>query len=379
MVVEYNIILIILSILVAIMGSFTGLILTSGTSWLIDYSPKLQILKGAIAIGGSIWSMHFIGMLAFKLPIIIHYDVLLTIVSAFTAMIMTGLGLYICNYVSANRWGLIIGGLFMGLGITSMHFTGMSAIRGNCIISYSSVGIFLSVLIAVVVSAGALKFAFREKAMKEISIAAVVLGISISSMHYVGMFSTSFILKDDATDLVQSPVFSSDIMGVAVALTSFFFCGLFLLMALPEKSLDEQQHLNSFSANDSSSFNHFSKKKEMKRIPVKKNGATVYLHPTNITHVAADGHYTVINDLNDEYYCDHSISKIEKKVAGAGIVRCHRSFLVNLNHVKAIIKDGDRGFLLMGQPTETEVPVSRSKLEIITQMLEKVDLEKSYT
>lgn len=378
MVVEYDVILVILSVVVAIMGSFTGFILTSGTRWLIDYSPKLQILKGAIAIGGSIWSMHFIGMLAVKLPIIVDYDVLLTLVSAFTAMLMTGLGLYICNYTSASKLGLIIGGLFMGLGTTSMHYTGMSAIKGNCIISYSNFGIIVSVLIAIVTSIGALWFAFRQKAMREIALSAIVLGISISSMHYVAMLSTTFSLSDDTTKIMQSPVFSSDIIAVAVALTSFFFCGLFLLMALPEKSLEEQQAFHQHAANGINS-SPPANTTEIKRIPVKKNGATIYLHPTNITYVTADGHYTLINDLNEEYFCDHSISKIEKKVANAGIVRCHRSFLVNLKHVKAMIRDGDRGFLLMEPPSNEEVPVSRSKIEIIRDMLEKVDFEKSYS
>ncbi len=377
--VQYDPMLVTLSIAVAIMGSFTGLILTSGTRWSSDCSPKFRILKGAIAVGGCIWSMHFIGMLALKLPVIVNYNVLQTVISAFTAMLVTGLGLYICNYKSASMAGLLIGGVFMGSGIAAMHYIGMSALRGSCTVSYSVLGVVVSILIAIGVSTGALWVAFRQKALREIAVAAVILGLSMSSMHYAAMFSTSFLQGPEVT-YIAAPVFTSDIIAIAVALTSFFFCGLFLLMALPDMA--DADALKSVDGQDlrmhEGDGNPVKGEAALKRIPVQKNGATVFLPPANVFSVSADGHYSIIRDAVEEYYCDLSISKIEDALQPVGIMRCHRSFLVNIHHVKAMSRDGDRGFLIMKGHEDHKIPVSRSKLEMIRRQLEDgLDAEAS--
>src|SRR5688572_15677709 len=94
MIVSYDTPLVFLSIFVAIIGSYTGLLLLTPRGVFANASYKLKIVAGAAAIGSSIWSMHFIGMLAVGLPTPVEYESLVTTISAFIAIMLTGLGLY---------------------------------------------------------------------------------------------------------------------------------------------------------------------------------------------------------------------------------------------------------------------------------------------
>lgn len=378
MLVQYDPLLVLLSIAVAIMGSFTGLALTSGAMWSQGSRLKMRVLKGAIAIGGSIWAMHFIAMLAVKLPVAVSYDVLFTLISALTAMLVTGLGLYMVSYRPLKRMSLPVAGAFMGAGIAGMHYIGMGAIRGGCVLSYSAWGMIASVVIAIIASTFALWFAFRHRSYREIALGAVVLGLAISSMHYVAMFSTSFIPINDVSELA-APVFTQDYLAIVVAVVSFVLCGLFLLMALPDEKRQKQEPPvvlapEAAASEVNSQFAPLTvvggEAAAPRRIPVRKNGATLYLSTGDIIMVTAQGHYTTVENEEGEYFCDLSISKLAKMLDRGQFARPHRSHLVNLRYVQGFSKKGDRGFLILDGSDEKTVPVSRSKIKSILQRLE---------
>ena len=377
MLVQYDPLLVLLSIAVAIMGSFTGLALTSGAIWSQGSRLKMRVLKGAIAIGGSIWAMHFIAMLAVNLPIAVNYDVLFTLISALTAMLVTGLGLYMVSYRPLKRLSLPVAGAFMGSGIAGMHYIGMGAIRAGCVLSYSVSGVIASVVIAIIASTFALWFAFRHRSYREIALGAIVLGLAISSMHYVAMFSTSFIPIDDVSELA-APVFTQDYLAIVVAVVSFVLCGLFLLLALPDEKRQRQEPVaklapGALTSEINSPFVPLAAIEETpahRRIPVRKNGATLYLSTGDIVMVTAQGHYTTVANIEGEYFCDLSISKLAKMLDRVQFARPHRSHLVNLRHVQGFSKKGDRGFLILDGSDEKTVPVSRSKIKGILQRLE---------
>ena len=381
MLVQYDPLLVLLSVAVAIMGSFTGLALTSGALWTHGSRLKIRVLKGAIAIGGSIWAMHFIAMLAVELPITVNYDVLYTLISALTAMLVTGLGLYMVSYRPLKTLSLPAGGLFMGSGIAGMHYIGMSAIRAGCVVDYSPPGVIASVVIAVIASTCALWFAFRHKTFGETLLGGISLGLAISSMHYAAMFSTSF-TPIETVNTVAAPVLTQDYLAIVVAVVSFVLCGLFLLLALPdEKRLRERQMRLQQSATDAPAPANIEASDErngeglqeaspQRRIPVHKNGATLYLSSGDIVTVTAQGHYTMVTNSRDEYFCDLSISKLAKMLDGGPFARPHRSHLVNLRYVQGFSKKGDRGFLILDGALEKTVPVSRAKIKAIMQRLE---------
>ena len=126
----YDPTLVMLSIFVAIIGSLTGVAVTFGYDGSsVQLSPK-SLTRGAIIIGGSIWSMHFIAMLAAKVPVPIDYSSTETLLSACVAVFFTGIGLTIANVKSLGLLKLPIAAVIMGSGIGSMHYLGMSAIGG---------------------------------------------------------------------------------------------------------------------------------------------------------------------------------------------------------------------------------------------------------
>jgi len=381
MLVQYDPLLVLLSVAVAIMGSFTGLALTSGALWSHGSRLKMRVLKGAIAIGGSIWAMHFIAMLAVKLPIAVNYDVLYTLISALTAMLVTGLGLYMVSYRPLKNLSLPAGGLLMGSGIVGMHYIGMSAIRAGCVVDYSPSGVLAAVVIAVAASTCALWCAFRHKTFGETLLGGISLGLAISSMHYAAMFSTSFVPIEDVTELA-APVLTQDYLAIVVAVVSFVLCGLFLLMALPDEKVQRQDpiaippdippagDLDLPEAGNGAAFALARDAAAQRRIPVHKNGATLYLSSGDIITVTAQGHYTLVTNVRDEYFCDLSISKLAKLLDGGPFAQPHRSHLVNLRYVQGFSKKGDRGYLILDGGFEKTVPVSRAKIKGILHRLE---------
>ncbi len=137
----------------------------------------------AIALGGGIWSMHFIGMLAVRLPVAIEYDALSTLGSALVAILITGIGLALLHFGVRTERRIVYAGVAMGLGIVLMHYIGMSAIRGNCVVSYSASGIVLASAVGILASIGALWLAYKKRSIRDIALGAVVQGLSISAMH----------------------------------------------------------------------------------------------------------------------------------------------------------------------------------------------------
>ena len=120
----------------------------------------------------------------------------------------------------------------MGLGIVVMHYIGMSAIRGNCVVSYSPLGIFLASAVGILASIGALWLAYKKRSLRDIALGAVVQGLSISAMHYTAMIYTQFSPSAELIVLPE-PILSSGIMALLVAVAAFLICGFFLLTAIP--------------------------------------------------------------------------------------------------------------------------------------------------
>ena len=131
MTIAYDPVLVLLSIGVAILGSLTALALTLGAdenrgSWRAGFA----LANGGLIMGSTIWSMHFIAMLAASVPVPVNYGVVETVGSICTAIAATGAGLYLSRTRKLGGWSIPVGGLLMGLGIAGMHYLGMSAIRG---------------------------------------------------------------------------------------------------------------------------------------------------------------------------------------------------------------------------------------------------------
>jgi NO-binding membrane sensor protein with MHYT domain len=188
----HNPYLVALSILVASFASYTGLDLGGHLGAARGLARRVWLVAAAITMGGGIWSMHFVAMLAFSMPIPMSYDIGLTALSLVVAILVTGGGFYIISRQSASPLHLVLSGIFMGLGIVSMHYLGMAAMRGHAGLSYDRLFVGLSVLVAIGASTAALWLAFRTTDLGQKLIAAVVMGLAISGMHYTAMRAAIF-------------------------------------------------------------------------------------------------------------------------------------------------------------------------------------------
>jgi len=223
----YNPGLVALSIAVAVLGSFTGLVMTTDLRRVGRLEAALRIVLGGLGVGGGIWSMHFIAMLAVKLPIKLSYDIPETVASAIVAVVFTSVALWIVAYNKFGKLTLPLSALLLGGGIASMHYLGMSAIRG-CAMQYSGIGVIISVGIAVQASAVALWFAFRQRGVIDTLLGSVALGLAIASMHYAGMEATRFVPLQTVSDLRN--VFTDAYLAVAVAVMLYSICGVCMVV-----------------------------------------------------------------------------------------------------------------------------------------------------
>jgi diguanylate cyclase (GGDEF)-like protein len=196
---SYNPWLVVLSIVVAIFVSHTALNLSSRVARSTSKpSARLWLVGGAISMGCGIWSMHFVGMLAFSLPIAFSYDIGITLASLAIAIALSGFALSIASRREIRLGSLAAGALVMGLGICAMHYSGMSAIEVLPLITYQPGLLLASGVIAVVASFAALWLFFRlrrggswQMRLARLG-AAIVMGLAISGMHYTGMAASRF-------------------------------------------------------------------------------------------------------------------------------------------------------------------------------------------
>jgi len=188
----YDPALVSLSILIAILASYTALDLGGRISTAAGWTIVTWTAAAAVALGGGIWSMHFVAMLAFHMAVPITYDLALTLLSLLLAIGVTAAGFAVAGRKAARPRDAVLSGTFMGLGIVGMHYTGMAAMRMSAGIHYSRILVALSVMIAVGAAIVALWLAGRQQDFPRKAIAAIAMGLAISGMHYTGMAAATF-------------------------------------------------------------------------------------------------------------------------------------------------------------------------------------------
>ncbi|BAP79352.1 MAG: putative bifunctional diguanylate cyclase/phosphodiesterase [Pseudomonadales bacterium] len=194
---SYNHILVFFSFVVAVLASYTALDMAGRVATAEGRAARLWLVGGAFSMGLGIWSMHFIGMLAFSLPIPLGYDPLITAGSLIIAIGASALALWLVCQQEMPWSRLVHGALLIGVGIAVMHYSGMAALRMQPGIDYHMGWLVASVLIAVLASGAALWLAFRLRANLHRmrlwrGLAALVMGLAIAGMHYTGMAAASF-------------------------------------------------------------------------------------------------------------------------------------------------------------------------------------------
>lgn len=241
---SYDYRLVALSVLISLVASYAAVDIAGRVTATHGKIRLAWLAGGAGAMGTGIWSMHYIGMLAFHLPVVIEYDWPTVAISWLCAVFASCVALFV---VSRQRMGILrslLGSLVMGSGIAGMHYVGMAAMRVPAICSYSPWLVSLSVMLAILISLVAmwLTYELREAPHGwrwQKAVSALIMGTAIAVMHYTGMAAASFTASATSPDLAHAVGISS--LGIAgIVIVTAMVLGLAALTSVVDRWLSAQ-------------------------------------------------------------------------------------------------------------------------------------------
>src|SRR5436309_112874 len=232
---SYNVPLVVLSIVVATLGAYAAVEIAQRVRATEGRRRERWIYSGALAMGLGIWSMHFVGMLALRLPVPVWYDALLITASVIAAIVGCAIAFFIFSHARVSDSLLLLASVFMGAAIAGMHYTGMAGMRSSATMGYDPVIVAASVAIAIIASFVALAItrnliysrAGERPWLKRVG-AALLLGFAVVGMHYTGMAAASFQRGSANWRPTAGLVLGTYQLGLIVAIVSVFV----LLIAL---------------------------------------------------------------------------------------------------------------------------------------------------
>src|SRR5688500_4028573 len=245
--------LVVLSYIVATMASYIALDITARLRD-INNSPfgiKMWLIGGSFAMGAGIWSMHFIGMLAFIMGMPMMYSPLWTGFSMVVAIVASGFALYLLKAKSLTNVTIMWGGVILGFAIAAMHYTGMAAMTLNMNIRYIPSIFILSIIIAIVASQAALWLALKStQVVLKIRfrlkfVSAFVMGAAICGMHYTGMAAAVFTPLNlmQSHTMPMSPL-NPEVMAISIAAVTTIVLATAFIASSYKESINEQLVLN---------------------------------------------------------------------------------------------------------------------------------------
>ena len=235
---HYHLGLVLVSLLVAILASYTALTLALRIRVASRQAAPAWLVGGGFAMGVGIWAMHFVGMLALHLPVDIGYDLAITLLSLLIAIVVSTFALHIASREHVGTMPQATAGVAMGIGICAMHYVGMAAIRITPSITYDKWWVAVSVIIAVAASFAALGVAFTPHAGRgwrrhRTALGALGMGVAITGMHYAGMFAARFPANAQSTETVVNKAW---LAGSVTMITLFVLLAALLLSFLESRT-----------------------------------------------------------------------------------------------------------------------------------------------
>jgi NO-binding membrane sensor protein with MHYT domain len=384
--------LVALSLFLAIQGSFVGLSLAVQVGAAVGLRRRLLIAAAAVSLAFAVWTMHFIGMLAARLPFPVDYLVLPTLLSFLICVIVVGAAVFAANAGPLTPTRLAAAAVFMGLGIVSMHYTGMSALHASAHMTHAAGFVAGSVAVAIAASGFALWLANTSRGRPPLLFSASALGIAIAGMHYTAMAGVT--IFPHAAPGSGAPALSTDLLAIVVTIVAFLVSGIFLLALVPDRAgiptatlggdaappLQAQTRGNGahpaelsyypIQAGNGADLGSGSyaplggagapPRRPARHLPIERDGATHYVAVDDIVAIHANAHYTHIFDGRDQLFCPLAIGEVESRLDTTRFARVHRSHIVNLDRIVALKRAGDSGAVEL--PDRSTVPVSRSRL-----------------
>ena len=367
----YNPWLVVLSVVVALMASFTGLSMTQGLSRVSVGQRQLRVALSSVALGGGIWSMHFLAILAMRFNVPVYFDVGETVASALFAILLAGLALLIMHFGVRTRAKALVSGAILGVGIVAMHYVGLSAIAG-CLPVYSTAGIGVAGVLAVGMGIAAISIAYGARTERNTLLATLVFGAAVTVVHFVAMSQTTF--EAAVGDATLTLGLGNSQVALLVMLPVFIIAGAFLLVSA--SSLGRAPLADTFMAVEfvpdvrvSEPVAAAQKAEPAQRLPYERDGRTHLVAVDTVYALRAEGHYTTVFLDAGPMFCPWSVTVAEERLP-AGFMRVHRSWLVNLALVSAYERAKDHGYCVMaGAQGLEKIPVSRARIQAVLEAL----------
>jgi NO-binding membrane sensor protein with MHYT domain len=228
--------LVTLSVVIAVLASYTALDLAARVQAATGLPRYAWLAAAAIAMGGGIWSMHFVAMMAFSLPGMgVSYDWKLTLLSLLLPIAVTAFGFFVAIQPRTGWVGLVLSGLVMGLGIAGMHYTGMAAMQMGAGLSHKTGWVIASVAIAISAATLALWLAFQRTSAFQRILAAIAMGFAISGMHYTAMQGAVFTMAP--MDGAMAPLGAQTPLALWIACITIVILTLGLAAALFDRRI----------------------------------------------------------------------------------------------------------------------------------------------
>ena len=236
---EYSFPIILLSVAIASFASYTAISMNERMQENSFFHRNLWLILASIAMGFGIWSMHFVGMSAYLLPISMTYEPILTFLSILPAIASSFLVFSLVNRTRKSIGLNLISGVMMGIGISAMHYIGMASMVSDAIYTYDLTIFTASVAIAIIVSFVAiyiftsLQHLMKNRLLKMLT--SVIMGLAISSMHYTGLMGTTYYIHRDKIDsLHEIHQMDMNYLNISVSIG----LGLLLLLLLLSSFID---------------------------------------------------------------------------------------------------------------------------------------------
>jgi diguanylate cyclase len=386
--------LVLLSVVVAIQGAYVGLTLAVQVGGAISVRRRLLLAGAALSLAVAIWAMHFVGMLAVRLPFPVDYLVFPTLLSFLVCVIVVGAAVYAASSGPLTMLRLVLSACLMGGGIFTMHYIGMAALHASAHMIHAQGYVTGSMAIAIAASGLALWLATGRGGRPPLLLSAIAFGVAVSGMHYTAMEGVT--LFPHVSAIAGAPVLSTDLLAIVVAIVAFCVSGLFLLILVPDRT---RMAWPNVIPNPASTVNGgptalppaaapisaqvqdpVADDKSVapprvfaRQLPFERDGATHFVDVNDVVAVHANAHYTFIFNGSDKLFCPLAISDVEARLDSNRFVRVHRSHIVNIDRVIGHKRSGDSELLEMQAVRHYAVPVSRSRVvELKSRIISKL-------
>jgi diguanylate cyclase len=384
---------VLLSIVIAIQGAYVGLSLAVQIGEAAGVRRRLLLAGAAFSLAVAIWAMHFVGMLAVRLPFPVDYLVFPTLLSFLVCVIVVGAAVFATSSGPLTWLRLTLSASLMGAGIFTMHYLGMSALHASAHMNHAWAYVAASLAVAIAASGLALWLAAGRGGRPPLILSATVFGVAVSGMHYTAMAGVT--LFPQAAAISGAPALSTDLLAIVVAVVAFCVSGIFLLLLMPDRTRsiptpriaardspigtavkssepapEAVQANNEPGATPELGRGTYAPlggagappRRFARHLPIERDGAKHFVAVADVVAIHANAHYTFIFNGNDKFFCPLAIGDVESRLDSSQFVRVHRSHIVNIERVVGYKRSGDNEMVEMDAAQHYTVPVSRSRV-----------------